>query len=230
MGASLTGSPLASPQEMRAILNAAGPREKPLLMTAALSGVRASEIRGLVWENVDFLHGVIKVRQRADRFHEIDKPKSEAGERDVQIPPMLVQTLKEWKLAYPRPLSRAANGELISEKQRPEHYVFGNGIGKIESLANIVARILVPTVIRAGVIEKKDGKQVAKYTGTHAFRHFFASWCLNRIKDGGLGLPLKNVQERMGHASIVLTANTYGHLFKADDADDLAAAEKALLG
>ena len=34
----------------------------------------------------------------------------------------------------------------------------------------------------------------------------------------------------MGHASIVLTANTYGHLFKAEDTEDLAAAEKALLG
>ena len=230
------GKDIPSPAEMRAILNAAGTYGKPLLMTAALAGLRASELRGLTWENVDLASGVIHVRQRADRFHQIAAPKSEAGERAVSIPPMLVQTLKEWKLAYPRPLTgnRDANGKPMREKHRPGHYVFPNGIGKIESLPNIVARILVPTMLRAGVtLERKDKDgnlaTAPKYTGMHAFRHFFASWCLNRTKDGGLGLPLKNVQERMGHASIVLTANTYGHLFKAEDADDLAAAEKALL-
>ena len=53
---------------------------------------------------------------------------------------------------------------------------------------------------------------VPKYTGLHAFRHFFASWCINRKEDdgnggnkGGLELPPKVVQERMGHASIQMT-------------------------
>jgi hypothetical protein len=32
--------------------------------------------------------------------------------------------------------------------------------------------------------------------------------------DGGLGLPPKSVQERMGHSSIVMTMDTYGHLFQ----------------
>jgi len=71
----------------------------------------------------------------------------------------------------------------------------------------------------------------AKYTGLHALRHFYASWLINRPQDGGFGLPLKLVQERMGHSSITMTADTYGHLFpRTDDADELAAAEAALLG
>ena len=70
----------------------------------------------------------------------------------------------------------------------------------------------------------------AKYTGLHALRQFYASWRINRPQDGGLGLPLKVVQERMGHSSITITADTYGHLFpKGDDADELAAVERALL-
>jgi hypothetical protein len=32
----------------------------------------------------------------------------------------------------------------------------------------------------------------------HTMRHFFASWCINREKDGGLRLPAKVVQERPG--------------------------------
>jgi hypothetical protein len=41
-----------------------------------------------------------------------------------------------------------------------------------------------------------DGKpvMVAKYSGLHPF----ASWCINRKTDGGLELPTKVVQERLG--------------------------------
>jgi hypothetical protein len=57
----------------------------------------------------------------------------------------------------------------------------------------------------------------AKYTGLHALRHFYASWCINRKKDGGLELPPKMVQERLGHANIATTMDTYGHLFPSGD-------------
>jgi integrase len=44
-------------------------------------------------------------------------------------------------------------------------------------------------------------------------------------------LPPKVVQARLGHASIVMTLDTYGHLFpRGDDGAELATAEKALLG
>ncbi|MFL5259189.1 MAG: site-specific integrase, partial [Hyphomicrobiales bacterium] len=78
-----------------------------------------------------------------------------------------------------------------------------------------------------------NGKPIlkAKYTGLHALRHFYASWCINRRQDGGLELPAKVVQERMGHSSIMMTLDVYGHLFpRGDDMAELAAAERALLG
>jgi integrase len=69
-----------------------------------------------------------------------------------------------------------------------------------------------------------------KYTGLHALRHFYASWCINRREDGGLELPPKVVQHRLGHSSIMVTMDTYGHLFpRTDDGSELAAAETALL-
>ena len=73
--------------------------------------------------------------------------------------------------------------------------------------------------------------RVAKYTGLHALRHFYASWCINRRADGGLELPAKVVQERLGHSSIMMTMDVYGHLFPRGDAsEELAAAERSLLG
>jgi integrase len=45
--------------------------------------------------------------------------------------------------------------------------------------------------------------------------------------DGGLELPLKVVQARLGHASVTMTTDRYGHLFPhGDDGSELAAAEK----
>jgi integrase len=47
----------------------------------------------------------------------------------------------------------------------------------------------------------------------------------------GLELSLKVVQSRLGHASVQMTADRYGHLFpRGDDKAELAAAEKAFLG
>ena len=67
--------------------------------------------------------------------------------------------------------------------------------------------------------------------GINALRHFYASWCINRQADGGLGLPPKVVQERLGHSSITMTMDVYGHPFpRGDDQEKLAAAERALLG
>jgi integrase len=88
-------------------------------------------------------------------------------------------------------------------------------------------RILAPVQVAAGVVNAKGG---AKYGGTHAFRHFYASWCINRRQDGGLELPIKTVQQRLGHSSIVMTSDVYGHLFpRGDDGSEMAAAEKLLL-
>jgi integrase len=48
--------------------------------------------------------------------------------------------------------------------------------------------------------------------------------------DGGLELPIKVVQGRLGHASIQMTADRYGHLFpRGDDTAELAAAERAIM-
>lgn len=70
----------------------------------------------------------------------------------------------------------------------------------------------------------------ARYSGLHALRHWYASWCINRKVEGGLELPPKVVQYRLGHASITLTLDVYGHLFPSeDDGAEMAAAEAFLM-
>ena len=205
------GVDIATPDEIRRIIHTVTGRWRPLILTAIFTGLRASELRGLRWEDVDLGKNEIHVRQRADKYNVIDRTKSYSSERTVPVPVPVANALKEWKLACPK-------GDL--------GLVFPNGAGNIENLGNIVKRGLQPTQVAAGVTV--DGK--AKYTGMHALRHFYASWCINRPADGGLGLPPKVVQERLGHSTITMTMDVYGHLFpRGDDADELAAAERALL-
>jgi integrase len=207
------GVDIPSPDEIRSIVAHLKGRWRPLLLTAIFIGLRSSELRGLRWEDVDLKKAELHVRQRADKFKNMGRPKSAAGQRTIPMPPILVNTLREWRLACP-------TSEL--------GLVFPNGSGQVEFYANICTRGLWPAQIAAGVVTK-DGK--AKYTGLHALRHFYASWCINRREDGGLGLPLKMVQHRLGHSTIGMTADVYGHLFpRDDDGAELAAAQKALLG
>jgi integrase len=230
------GVDIPTREEIKALVAAATGRWRPLLVTAVFTGMRSSELRGLRWIDVDMEKGQISVHQRADDFGEIGRPKSGAGERTIPVPPIVINALKEWKLACPRrPTGRKdADGHPVKEL----HYVFPTGSGNIESRSNITKRGFLPTQIGAGVTvaaDKRDDKghiiMAAKYGGMHALRHFYASWSINRPQDGGLGLPAKVVQERLGHSSIVMTMDTYGHLFpRGDDADELAAAERALLG
>jgi hypothetical protein len=92
---------------------------------------------------------------------------------------------------------------------------------------NIVHNILNPALLEAGLVTA-GGKP--KY-GLHSLRHFFASWLINRKRDGGREMPLKTAQTMLGHSSIVMTADIYGHLFpRGDDAAELAEAEKGILG
>jgi integrase len=223
------GVDIPAPDETRAIVGKLEGRWRPLILTALFTGLRASELRGLRWSSVDLDRGELHVRERADRYKSFAAPKSEAGERTVPLIPIVLAELRKWKLACP-------NG--------PLGLVFPTSVGQVQSLTNLIACVWIPAQIAAGVctIEKDaDGKVMldkkgepvrkAKYTGMHATRHFFASWCINRKVDGGLELPGKVVQERLGHSTIAMTMDTYGHLFpRGDDRAELAAAERILLG
>jgi integrase len=203
---------IPTPAEIRTLIPHLEGRWKPLFLTAIFTGLRASELRGLRWADVDLKRGELHVRQRADRYGRIGALKSESAERAVPLQPMLLSVLREWRLACPK-------GAL--------DLVFPNGAGRPEGPTNVLHRGLHPAMIAAGLVTATGE---AKYTGMHALRHFFASWCINRRVDGGLELPLKVVQARMGHSTIAMTADVYGHLFpRGDDSAELAAAEKFLV-
>jgi integrase len=207
------GVDIPTRQEIKALVDHLQGRWRPIILTAIFTGLRSSELRGLRWIDVYLKKNELHVRQRVDQYREFGAPKSGSGERAIPLPPIIVNTLKEWKLACPN----GADG-----------LCFPTGNGSPENHANLINRGLIPAWIAAGVVNS-DGS--AKYTGLHALRHFYASWCINSKADGGLELSAKAAQSRLGHSTIMMTFDTYGHLFpRGDDGSELADAEKSLLG
>jgi integrase len=177
----------------------------PLLVTAAFTGMRASELRGLAWSEVDLDGATIFVRQRADQWGVIGKPKSKAANRDIPLTPLVVNTLGQWKEECP-------SGEF--------NLTFPNGAGNVESHQNILHRFWEPFQIANGMganSDQTDGQgqpiQRAKY-GLHALRHVAASLYIAH-----LGWTPKKLQVVMGHSSIQMTFDLYGHLFEDQTAD-----------
>jgi integrase len=196
--------------DLRAILTVADKADaqaRALIELSIFSGMRASELRGLTWANLNLKAGTVTVSQRADAKGVIGPPKSKAGFRTIPLPPRAVTALKAWKLACP------AN---------PQDLAFPNSKGKPLSHHILLKDLVGPVQIIAKVTSQAD-KTAPRYA-MHAFRHAAASLWIDQ------GLNPKRVQYLMGHNSIQVTFDTYGHLFEQvqKDAQDAAAIERAL--
>jgi integrase len=119
--------------------------------------------------------------------------------------PMVVNALREWRLAYPR-------GKL--------ELVFPTVSGNVQSHANIAARGFAPLQRALGLT---DAHNRPRYH-LHSLRHFFASWAITQ------DFTPKRLQALLGHSSIQMTFDCYGHLFPSleDDHAKFAAGEREI--
>lgn len=215
---------IPEPDELKKLIEHADDDFRPFVLTAMLTGMRASELRGLLWSKVDFEQNVIRVTQRADERNILGSPKSKAGRRSIPMSPRLVLELKAWKLRCPKTYLEL---------------VFPSPEGNIWSYANLMNRRFWPLQVTAGVtldvLDPDDGlpiwdedgkvKVEAKYS-LHALRHGCASLWIKQ------GVDLKRLKTWLGHSSVQTTIDRYGHLMKdaVGDATIVANAERALLG
>ena len=185
-------------------------KSRALLLILAFTGLRASEFRGLRWQDIDLKACELHVRQRADEYNVIGAPKSDSSVRTIPIDPdVMLPALKAWKLKCP-----------------PSEFVFPTSSGKSTDYNGIVRGSIDPVMKTARIVDK-NGEP--KYT-PHALRHFFASWCINPKARGGRELPPKQVQYLLGHSTISMTFDIYGHLFPSESSrDELTAAVRQLL-
>jgi integrase len=163
------------------------------------TGCRSSEVRGAPWSAIE--GSVFSVRQRADYKGTIGPPKSAAGWRDLDLDDGMLAVLDRW-----RPVAPKSKANLIFP---------GTG-GAPEQLSNISKRLWFPMLREAGIaklVRGPDGTERHDSPFTiHDLRHFHASLMIEA------NMKEKQLQAHMGHSSIKVTLDIYGHLFMDDEA------------
>jgi integrase/recombinase XerD len=172
-------------EEDQALLRAEMNRqERIVIFLLRWSGLRVSEACSLLWEDVDFANGRIRVRVS----------KSDAGLRQIPLAPELETELRAWK-------KHLISRDLLS----PELPVLVTK-NRTAMTMTFAWRLVKRVANRAG-IRPRDGTSgnVSEVT-PHTLRRTFGSHLLNK------GLRLESVSKLLGHSNIRVTQECYAEL------------------
>ena len=176
-------------------------------LIAAYTGMRRGEVLALKWEDVDLDRATISVRRSLEQTRDgvrFKEPKSQRGRRSIAISQRLVKELRQHRV-----------------EQRKERLYLGSAY---ENQGLVVSKDL-------GAPWRPDSfstqfHAVVKRAGIdinfHGLRHTHATFLLEE------GMNAKVVSERLGHATVSLTLDTYSHVTPGMQDQAALAIEKAL--
>jgi integrase len=179
-----------SAAEVTQLAEAIGAHYRPLIYTAAYGGLRWGELAGLRVERVNFLRSSILVVEQMTELNgrlAFGPPKTNAGRRTVGIPAFLMEMLTQ----------------RVSELNLgPRDLMFPSPDGTPMRRSNFRRRAWVPAIAAVGF------NPALRF---HDLRHTAVALAIAQ------GTHPKAIQERMGHSSITVTLDRYGHLFPTLD-------------
>jgi len=158
------------------------PKYKTLIHLAIFSGAREGELLGLQWPDIDWDKNQIHI-QRTFNKGEWYRVKTKKSNRRIDLGPVMMKELKEWKLACP-----PSGLDLV----------FPNENGNPVDAKNMLHRHFKPALKKAGLKDMRF----------HDIRHIYASLLIDQNENP------KYIQEQLGHSSIQITFDIYGHLMK----------------
>lgn len=169
------------------------------------TGLRASELCGLRWQDIAGDH--FTIRQAAQRVLDLDNeekkpkyklsvapPKTKAGRRTIPLTARMIKLLAAQKDAQILERLRAGSAWAGDAPGQGETYVFANALGAPADRSNL-GRVLRISLDAAGV----------KRRGIHALRHTFATNCIRA------GVDVRTLSEMIGHTKIAFTLQQYVH-------------------
>ena len=189
-----------------------GLKDQPLytkVIVGLFTGMRRSEILGLRWSHADLDAKMITVRGAVEETNtglRLKEPKSKAGNRDITLPDIVVDTLRDYR------------------RQQLE-FRFALGLGKLTDDALVFARLdgspESPRVL------SKEWAAIAKgmrlLVTFHALRHTHASMLIDA------GIDIVKISKRLGHANVSTTLDVYSHLFAAREDKSAVAINNAVI-
>lgn len=199
-------------EEVAALIRAAATlRYGPILSFILGTGLRRGEALALTWGHIDLGQGAARVNGslvRRDGQLVVSTPKTAASRRSVALSPAMVALLQRWRTAQAAEQLVAGNLWHDDGGGPRTGYVFTTAFGGPVEPQNVLRTVQLAATA-AGL----------QNVTVHALRHTYATTALLS------GVPLKVVSANLGHASIQITADTYGHV--TDDAAQAAAAAVA---
>lgn len=167
------------PAEFCALLSQLREPHRTMVLVAGCLGLRASEVTGLQWQDLDWDGLTVTIRRGVVHGRE-GEAKTEASEKPLPLDPDLAH-------------------ELLKHRQRSTYvqltdFVFAGDSGKPRWQETILADHIMPAAARAGI----QGK-----VGWHTFRHTYST--LLRAH----GTDVKVQQELLRHADVSTTLNIY---------------------
>ena len=169
------------------------------VMLSAFYGLRRSEVLGLKWDAIDFQQNTITIKHtitscKVDgKLVEVasDTTKTKSSRRTLPLVPQFRDMLRQrWEMQeeYKRVCGRCYNREFLD-------YVC------VDEMGNIIRPNYLTTSFQ--VLLEKNGMRKIRF---HDLRHTCASLLLKN------GVPMKQIQEWLGHSDFSTTANIYAHL------------------
>jgi integrase len=179
-------------------------------MVALFAGLRLGEVLALRWNNVDLDRKIIYVREALEQTKQFGvrfkAPKSKAGRRDVTLPDILVEALREHRKAQ-------------------LEFRMACGAGRLPDDALLFADIeggpLTPNAVSMAWADFAEGVGIPEVT-FHCLRHTHASQLIDH------GVDIVTISKRLGHAKPDITLRVYAHMFRKDDSRAAAAINAAM--
>jgi len=178
---------VAAPTELAPLLDALGPDERAIYATALYAGLRAGELQALQWDDIDLHTNLIHVHRNWDRQQGFVAPKSHSGTRRVPITLTLRRDLTRHRLQQ----GTGGQGFVFPSTRNPN-------------------KPFNPSSLNLHTKKAWD-KAALTPIGLHECRHSYAAYMI------AAGINSKALSTYMGHSSITITLDRYGHLLPGNE-------------
>jgi integrase len=168
--------------EIKALVDHLPLRERTLVLLAAATGLRQSELFGLKWRDVDFKRGELSVI-RSIVFGVVGRCKTESSQKPVPLHPLLGEALLIWKKTCR--FTGADDWIFASRLHEGRRPYWGS------------------CILRKYVRPVAESLNIQKRIGWHTFRHTYSTLLRS------VGAEFKVMQELMRHSTLRTTMDVY---------------------